>query len=96
MMNTDRSMAVEAMQSLGWTATRAGSGRKIIWEFRRPDTGGLWDLVTCRQPNLSMQWVANTAMSYGDAEDLVREIRNCEDVWLQKRFAGIFQRRTGT
>jgi len=88
----DRQMAIEAMQNMGWTAKRATAkgGAGPMWEFRRPDTGGLWDLVKCRQANLSLTFVANTAMAYGDAPDLVVQIEQAKEDWLRQRFYAIF------
>ena len=91
-MKLDREMAVEAMQNLGWTAERKKRGKTPVWEFRRPDTGGLWDVVTIRQDALSMASVADYAIQYGDAPDLAREINAAKDRWLQSRFLGIFTR----
>lgn len=96
-MRPDRQMAVEAMQNMGWVATRktAKGGAGPMWEFRRPDTGGLWDVVRCRQANLSMAFVAETAMRYGDAPDLVAQIMAIKEEWLRERFRGIFARAQG-
>ena len=94
-MKADREMAVEAMRDMGWTATREGSGKKVQWRFTRPDTGGFWDRVTCKQVNLSMAWVADIAMQYGDADELVREVLEAKERWLKARFLGIFTRAEG-
>ena len=91
-MKLERELAVEAMQNMGWTATRTKPGKSVIWEFCRPDTGGLWDLVKCNQQGLSLSWVAEIAMRYGDADDLVTEISAAKERWLQARFFGIFKR----
>ena len=94
-MRPDREMAIEAMRNLGWTAIRTKPGKSVIWEFRRPDTCGLWDVVKCRQDCLSMAFVADKAMEYGDAPELVEEISRAKESWLQSRFLGIFARATG-
>lgn len=91
-MRPDRQMAIEAMQNMGWDAKRTKPGKNVIWEFRRPDTGGLLDLVKCNQDRLCMAWVAEIAMRYGDAEDLVDEINRSKEAWLRQRFLGIFTR----
>ena len=91
-MRPDRQMAIEAMQNMGWDAKRTKPGKNVIWEFRRPDTGGLWDLVKRNQDGLGMSWVAEIAMRYGDAPDLVDEITRAKEAWLQRRFLGIFTR----
>ena len=91
-MRPDREMAIHAMQNMGWTAKRTKPGKNIIWEFRRPDTGGLWDLVKRNQDRLGMEWVAEIAMIYGDAPELVREIAEAKERWLQSRFLGLFSR----
>ena len=91
-MRPDREMAVKAMQSLGWTAKRAKRGKTPVWEFSRPDTGGLWDLAIVRQDQLSMGWVAEKAMLYGDAPELISEINEAKQRWMQSRFRGLFSR----
>ena len=94
-MKLDREMAVEAMRNMGWTATREGAGKKVQWRFTRPDTGGLWDRVTCKQSTLSMAWVADIAMQHGDADDLIREVLDAKERWMKARFLGIFTRADG-
>lgn len=89
-MKQEREMAVAAMKKLGWTAERTKRGKTPSWDFKRPDTGGLWDVVFCRQDQLSMRLVAETAMRYGDAPDLVGTIHAAEDAWLRARFPSIF------
>lgn len=91
-MLPDRQMAIEAMQSLGWNVKRTKPSRHVIWEFTRADTGGLWDLVKCKQGDLSMRFVARIAQQYHDAPDLVREIHEAEDRWMKARFFGLYQR----
>jgi hypothetical protein len=94
-MRHDREMAVLAMQNMGWTAKRTKPGKSIIWEFTRPDTGGLWDMVKCNQANLSMHFVAGIAMQHGDAPELVQEIQEARERWLKDRFLGIYSRAAG-
>lgn len=91
-MKPDREMAVAAMQNMGWEAKRSKRGKTPVWEFRRPDTGGLWDLVTVRQDQLSMSWVAEKAMFYGDADELVAEVKIAKERWLRARFLGLHLR----
>lgn len=91
-MRPDREMAIRAMENMGWRATRVGTGKNVFWRFQRPDTGGLWDRVDCKQTNLSMNWVADVAMRYDDAPDLVREIQEAKERWLKSRFFGIYSR----
>ena len=91
-MRPDREMAVEAMRNMGWTAERLSGRAKPAWRFSRADTGGLYDCITRRQDQLSMQWVAEIAMRYGDASDLKAEISKAKEQWLRKRFLGIFTR----
>ena len=91
-MSPDREMAVKAMQSLGWTAKRDKRGKTPVWEFQRPDTGGLWDVATVRQDQLSMSWVAEMAMSHGDAPELISEINEAKQRWMQSRFLGLISR----
>lgn len=91
-MRVDREMAISAMQNMGWTARRTKPGKSVIWEFTRPDTGGLWDKVKCNQADLSMAFVAGKAMQYGDAPELVREIQEAQERWLRSRFLGIYSR----
>ena len=90
-MNAERQMSVEAMQVLGWQAKRI-PGPRPKWEFRRPDTGGVWDIIVRRQDQLSMDFVAETAMSYGDAPELSRDVVEVKRKWLQSRFLGIYSR----
>ena len=52
-MNLERRQVVRAMQSMGWVAHR----NEQFWEFRRPDTGGWFDLVKVKQANLSWGWL---------------------------------------
>lgn len=91
-MRIDREMAIMAMQNLGWQAKRSKPSRHPIWEFRRADVGGYWDLVRCKQDDLSMQFVARIAMQHGDAPELVQEMQEAEDRWLKSRFFGMYQR----
>lgn len=53
-MNIERRRIVAAMQALGWTPTRKEGG---LWEFRRPDTNGWFDLVRVKQANLNWDLV---------------------------------------
>lgn len=91
-MRPDRELAIKAMQSMGWTAQRIGTGKKASWRFMRPDTGGLWDRIDCKQVNLSMMWVAEMAMRYDDAPELFREIREAKERWIKSRFMGVYTR----
>ena len=91
-MKLDREMAVEAMRNMGWAAKRLTDRKHPRWQFERPDTGGLWDSVSVPQADLSMHWVVEIAMRYGDADDLVREISDARERWLRQRFLGIFKR----
>ena len=91
-MRHDREMAIQAMRNLGWQAERDGTGKRVTWVFRRPDTGGLWDVVRRKQSDLSMGWVAEIAMQYHDADDLVREVAEAKERWLRARFLGIYSR----
>ena len=90
-MKPEREMAVRAMQNLGWTAERRSDRAKPHWRFTRADTGGLYDVWTCPQANLSMDLVADLAMRHGDADDLAAEIAAAKDRWLKERFAGLYQ-----
>lgn len=94
-MKMDREMAVEAMRNMGWTAKRLTDRKHPRWQFTRPDTCGLWDRVSIPQSNLSMHWVADVAMRYGDADELLREISEARERWLRQRFLGIFTRDEG-
>ncbi len=89
-MRPDREMAVSAFQNMGWTATRKKNGKTPVWEFKRPDTGGLWDVFTVRQDVLSMSVVADKAMQYGDAIELQKDIAAVKEEWLRNRFLGLF------
>lgn len=91
-MRPDREMAVKAFQNMGWTAKREKRGKTPVWKFSRADTGGLWDTFTVRQDCLSMHTVAEKAMQYGDADDLLREIMELKEKWLKSRFLGIYSR----
>ena len=82
-------MAVRAMQSMGWTAQRKTDRKHPRWVFTRPDTGGLWDSLSIAQGDLTMVWVANMAMTYGDAPDLCAEIDTAKHRWIQMRFRGL-------
>jgi hypothetical protein len=90
-MKPERELAVAAMQNMGWTAKQEKRGKTQFWVFSRPDTGGLWDVASVRQDILSMNWVAEKAMQYHDAPDLVQTIQAAKDVWLRARFFGIFR-----
>lgn len=89
-MKPERQMAVRAMQNLGWTAKKIPGGSHPRWEFSRPDTGGLWDVVRVTQADICMRWVARQAVKYNDALGLYAEILAAEDRWLRERFAGIY------
>lgn len=91
-LRPDREMAIKAMQAMGWTAQRIGSGKKVAWRFTRPDTGGLWDRVDCKQANLSMRWVTDVAMRYDDAPELVCEVAKAKERWIKQRFHWIYTR----
>jgi hypothetical protein len=90
-MSADRQLAVAAMQNMGWRAVR--TGRK--WEFSRPDTGGLWDRSFVSHGNLSTAWATGIAMSYGDAPDLVAQVKAAEQKWFADRFCGLIAKATG-
>ena len=92
MVRPDRETAIEAMRNMGWTAERLSGRKKPVWVFRRADTGGLYDCISRRQDELSMYWVAEMAMQYGDAPDLKAEISKTKEQWLRKRFLAIFTR----
>lgn len=101
-MKLDREMALEAMKSMGWTATRKVTTRKMTtqkdcWHFTRPRRGhvGEFENVTCKNLNLGMAWVADIAMQHGDADELVREVLEAKERWLKARFLGIFTRAEG-
>ncbi|MEM1151939.1 MAG: hypothetical protein AAGI03_15555 [Pseudomonadota bacterium] len=91
-MRPDRELAIEAMRNLGWEATRTKPGKNVIWEFRRDDTGGVYDLIRRRQDQLSMGFVADTALRYGDAPDLANQITDAKEAWLKERFRGVYSR----
>lgn len=91
-MRLDRRMAVRAMENMGWSAKRVMTGRTAVWHFTRPDTGGFHDLLKCRQDLLSMRFVAESAMRYGDANDLKDGIDKLKEKWLRERFFGIYKR----
>jgi hypothetical protein len=91
-MSKEREMAVKAMQALGWTASRAKPSKTFIWQFTRPDTGGLHDVVKQRQDQLSMSWVASVATRYDDAPDLLEELGEVTQRWLRARFFGIYSK----
>jgi hypothetical protein len=91
-MSAERRMAVEAMQSMGWQASREPGGK---WVFRRPDTGGMWDLIRVQQQNLSPAWVCEKAMLYGDAPDLAETLAASRDRWFRMRFPRIATTPTG-
>lgn len=91
-MRPDRQMAIDAMCNMGWRAERTKPGKTVIFEFRRHDTGGWYDVVRRRQDQLSMGWVADIAMRYGDADDLKTEVAKAKKEWLRQRFHAIFKR----
>lgn len=91
-LRPDREMAIKAMQNMGWNAKRVGTGKKVFWQFDRPDTGGLWDRATCKQTNIGMHWVAEMAMRYGDAPELCRAIQEAKERWIKSRFMGLYTR----
>lgn len=95
-MRPDREMAVKAFQNMGWRAKRKERGKHPVWTFSRPDTGGLWDTFTVRQDALSMHTVAEKAMLYDDAPELVMEIQKAKEAWLKSRFLGIYSRAART
>lgn len=91
-MKPERQMAIEAMKNMGWTAVLDTSKARRAWKFSRPDTGGLWDSITCRQDQLSMEWAVRVAIQYGDAPDLRESIVKLQQDWFRERFRGICQR----
>lgn len=88
-MAPEREMAVRAMQNLGWTAKKNTDGKHPRWEFSRPDTGGLWDVCKCPQSSLSMMFVVDMALAYGDAPMLADHIKSAKEEWLRVRFLGL-------
>jgi hypothetical protein len=87
-MSKDRQIAVRMLQNMGWTAERKPKG---LWKFSRPDTGGLWDTMNINQSLLSPRWAVSVALRYGDAPDLLSEIRALEEAWIADRFKGLLQ-----
>lgn len=77
-------MAVAALQKLGWEAERIKRGKTVFWKFKRPDTGGLWDVFEVSQKSLGVALVADKAMQYGDAPELVEEVQALYDDWFTK------------
>ena len=84
-MRPDREIAIEVMRNMGWTATRTKLGSKFMWEFRREDTGGLQDVIRRRQDQLSTSFVVDIAMRCGDAPDLVKELSDVKERWIQRK-----------
>lgn len=81
-MRIDRALTVSAMMSLGWEVERFKRGKTAFWRFKRPDTGGLWDVVEVKQKELGIAWVAEQAMHYGDAPELVEKVQTLYDDWF--------------
>lgn len=92
MMKPERELAVKCLQSMGWQAKRVKHGKTPVWELRRPDTDGLWDLTKIRQDELSLRRVAHVALQYGDAPDLQKEIDDATKKWIEQRFYGTLLR----
>ena len=80
-MSLERQRVVRAMQFLGWTATRKEGG---LWEFRRPDTNGWFDVLKVKQATLNWALVMKHD---GEFQNIVTQL------WVdtvQARYPGVF------
>ena len=81
-MSQDRQNAIRLMETRGWQHRRNGA----YHEFRRPDTGGLYDLARVSHKNLSLEW----AISHCGDQELARRIKQVRDAWVREAIPGAF------
>lgn len=81
-MSWGRKTAIRLMQSRGWTHERKGKRH----EFRRPDTGGLWDLARVSHNNLSLEW----AISHCADEVLADRVHAVRQAWVREALPAAF------
>lgn len=91
MMKPERELALELMKALGWTPMKVGSGK---WEFTRPDTGGWHDKITRTQQGLTLLWVADVMVQYGDDPILGEAMQVLKLRCLAEKFPRYFQEQT--
>lgn len=85
-MNIERQRIVRIMEKLGWTATRHEGG---LWEFRKPDTNGWFDVIKVKQANLTWQFLMQHDL---DFQKIVY------DLWketVQIRYPNVFKELPG-
>lgn len=90
-LNEEKQAVIRIMQSLGWTATRTGTGKAVRWEFRRMDDDGLYDVVSVKQGDMRMNWLIWRGGNEPDLRDVMH--RAAVD-WLVNNFprhAGIIR-----
>jgi hypothetical protein len=75
-MSWSRQTALRLMAAKGWSHER--NGTKHI--FKRPDTGGLWDVVSVSHNNLSLDW----AISHCDDLELAERIHAVRQAWVRE------------
>lgn len=80
-MSVERRRVVAAMKALGWTPTRKEGG---LWEFRRPDTNGWFDVIKVKQANLNWELV----MKYD--ENFQQIIRKLWAETVRHRYTALF------
>ncbi len=90
-MSPEQTFVKQAMENMGWKATRIKGAAHPRWRFARADTGGLWDRVEVQQANMSMIWLVDTALRYGDAGPLDQKLNQEKARWLNERFPGLLR-----
>jgi len=87
-LSKGRQDAIKLARSFGWEVTRKSSK---TWEFKQPDTGGLWDLFRIPHSSLSVTSVLIKLEVYepdlgGPVTEAVNAARKeIHEKWLAER-----------
>lgn len=80
-INDERKKAIKFAEALGWQVSRKS---RTTWEFKQPDTGGLWDLFRIPHKQLSVRAVLYRQQAYDAA--LMNAVTNATETvqndWL--------------
>ena len=82
-LSPERIAVIDTMKAMGWTAERKRQGKSVIWKFSRPDTNGLFDVVSVNHKALSWGWL----IWRGAHEDGLREAMDrAARLWLRDNY----------
>lgn len=90
-ISKERQKAISLAKSFGWTAERKS---KSSWEFKQPDTGGLWSVFRIPHSALSvavvLRHISNDDQQFVEKRDAV--LLDLMHDWLREERPGTFDR----